>query len=602
MIFKKKNSADPAPEDVSTGPQGTGEDRLTDGEEAVPADGGRFGGFVGWSELKALCGEIEAAGGVLKKTGGSGVFGSMAYLFSVNSGCGLSTALEKLCDVIGDAGLFGFNENRRVKEMVLVPGPSIYCNYTMTEAVSYLNEDDHDRQLICFDISEYLPERRHDELKAFLRMLVAFYQSSDRFIVAFRVPYLEPDALRDVERLVGDVMFVRTVRVPPYTDGELWRIACASLAGLGFEPGPGVRDIFDARIREEKSDGRFYGARTAVKVASEMIWLAAASEAGAKAKEGEPAEDQDVSGGSNVAVIEAGEVGRLANSGGGNGADRDGFDELAELVGMEEIGERIREIVAQLKAAKSNAKLERPCLHMRFTGAPGTGKTTVARIIGKIFRENGLLRNGYFIEVTGRDLCGEYVGQTAPRTLSYCRDAYGSVLFIDEAYSLFTEQTGASNDYGREAIVTLVSEMENHRDDMVVIMAGYTGDMDRLMEANPGLRSRMPYKIEFRNYSREQLADIFLHMARKSFTFGACFEESVRSYFRNLSDSYIGSQEFSNARFARNLFERTWSKAALRCAFNGVKCEILEREDFEAASAESEFSEKLQESRKIGFE
>ena len=241
-------------------------------------------------------------------------------------------------------------------------------------------------------------------------------------------------------------------------------------------------------------------------------------------------------------------------------------------------------------------------LHLVFSGNPGTGKTTVARLLSKIYHEIGLLSKGHLIETDRSGLVGGYVGQTAIKTKEVITQAMGGILFIDEAYSLFTEQTGAPNDYGREAIVTLVSEMENHRDDMVVIMAGYTGDMDRLMEANPGLRSRMPYKIEFKSYSREQLADIFLLMARKSFSFGACFEESVRRYFGNLSDSYIGSQEFSNARFARNLFERTWSKAALRCAFNGVKCEILEREDFEAASAESEFSEKLQENRKIGFE
>ena len=125
---------------------------------------------------------------------------------------------------------------------------------------------------------------------------------------------------------------------------------------------------------------------------------------------------------------------------------------------------------------------------MRFVGSPGTGKTTVARIIGQILKQEGILRKGGFFEYKARDLVAEYIGQTAVKTSTICRDAYGSVLFLDEAYSLY-EGSNYENDYGKEAITTLVSEMENHREDMLVIMAGYTDEMDHLMKANPGLRS-----------------------------------------------------------------------------------------------------------------
>ena len=278
-----------------------------------------------------------------------------------------------------------------------------------------------------------------------------------------------------------------------------------------------------------------------------------------------------------------------------------GYQALEELIGMEEITARIREMIAQVRISIKNEKLDRPCIHMRFTGAPGTGKTTVARIIGQIMREEGILRKGAFFEYSARELVAEYVGQTAVKTATICRDSYGSVLFIDEAYALY-ENDQRSNDYGREAITTLISEMENHRDDMLVVMAGYTDEMETLMKANPGLRSRMPYVLHFPNYSRKQLFEIFMLMVKKHFEYSPELESEAEEFFNSLSDEYLGSKEFANARFVRNLYERTWSKAALRASLDGRDTMILTREDFIAASGEKEFSEKLSQKKKLGFE
>ncbi|MBP5155662.1 MAG: AAA family ATPase [Clostridia bacterium] len=284
-----------------------------------------------------------------------------------------------------------------------------------------------------------------------------------------------------------------------------------------------------------------------------------------------------------------------------NSSLKSGYDELNELIGMEQIADRVREIVAQVKLALKNDRLEKPCIHMRFLGHPGTGKTTVARIIGRIFREEGILRKGAFLEYSARQLCAEYVGQTAVRTASICRDAYGSVLFIDEAYALY-QSDYQYNDYGKEALTTLISEMENHRDDMLVIMAGYTDDMETLMRGNAGLRSRVPYAISFPNYTKTQLYEIFMLMVRKHFDYTDEFEQVAKDYFESLSDEYIASKEFANARFVRNLYERTWSKGALRAALNGSERFALTKKDLLAASAEKEFSEKLtKEKAKIGF-
>ena len=173
-------------------------------------------------------------------------------------------------------------------------------------------------------------------------------------------------------------------------------------------------------------------------------------------------------------------------------------------------------------------------MHMKFLGAPGTGKTTVARILGKALKEEGLLEKGNFFEYRGRDLCGQYIGQTATITKDICRKAYGSVLFIDEAYSLYKGKDN-ERDYGKEAVVTLMTEMENHPNDLLLIFAGYDDEMDMLMEANPGLSSRLPFTIRFDNYSSEELYHIFETMATKDFECEKALLDEAKKYFTTLT-------------------------------------------------------------------
>jgi SpoVK/Ycf46/Vps4 family AAA+-type ATPase len=277
-----------------------------------------------------------------------------------------------------------------------------------------------------------------------------------------------------------------------------------------------------------------------------------------------------------------------------------GMEQLNKLVGIDSIKTRVEEIIAQIELSLKDSSIQRPCIHMRFVGNPGTGKTTVARIIGKILKERGVLRVGAFFEYAGRDFCGRYIGETAPKTTSICRDAYGSVLFIDEAYSLY-RGNGDTRDYGREAIDTLIAEMENHRSDFVVIMAGYTSDMENLMEGNLGLASRMPYIIEFPNFSREQLYNIFVSMVKNKFKYDDSLFDVAHNFFINLPEEVISSKEFSNARYVRNLFERTWAKAAMRCQLNGKTDIVITHDDFEHASADKEFATDMPKKTRIGF-
>ncbi len=551
---------------------------------------------VGWTEFKELCKEILLVSPQIKRNAIFKSFLFQNFLISVNDGCGLSTALDDFAQLISDLELFKFNEKQPVVEMRL-SSKSEPDSMTIPECLEALYNDDESNKLVCLDISEYLEKSKHNELKTFLAKLVALEES---YIFFFRIPFLEPDAFNTIRKVLADILYIRAISVQPFNNNELKECALRAIKEAGFTAEDIVWDVFFSRICEEKSDGRFYGIQSVMKVVYEMLWLKAKSEAikeesgiktnAASAKQGEKAV--------NPKFIEQKDIVELSPT--FNKETHDGFDALAELIGMEKIAERIKEIVAQVKLAIENKTMERPCLHMRFVGAPGTGKTTVARILGQIFRENGILRNGYFFEYSGRDLCGEYIGQTAPKTSAICRDAYGSVLFIDEAYSLY-QGDEKSSDYGREALTTLVSEMENHKDDMVVVMAGYKDDMNKLMEGNAGLRSRMPFLLEFESYDKNQLYEIFMSFVKKHFKYDDDFSNAVSEYFDSLSPEYMKSAEFANARFVRNLYERCWSKAAMRTSMSGIKDITLKKEDFLAASGEKEFSEKLAMRSRIGF-
>ena len=237
------------------------------------------------------------------------------------------------------------------------------------------------------------------------------------------------------------------------------------------------------------------------------------------------------------------------------------FADLNNLVGLENIKQVLKDLVDLIELknkTKDDLKIKDINLHMVFLGNPGTGKTTVARIIAEMLYNLKYIKQNKLIEVSSKDLVAEYVGQTAPKTMAVIERALGGVLFVDEAYSLAFEE-GSGNSFNKEAIATLIQAMENYRDNLVVIFAGYTKEMQAFLNANSGIVSRIGYTLDFKDYTSEELLKIFEGMVKKagfSITKEAC-DEVIK-----VIDKYRNTKNFGNARFARNLYEKTIIKHA----------------------------------------
>lgn len=234
-----------------------------------------------------------------------------------------------------------------------------------------------------------------------------------------------------------------------------------------------------------------------------------------------------------------------------------------ELIGLKPVKDRIRETAALLLVERARKSLgllhETPTLHMSFTGNPGTGKTTVALKMAGLLHRLGYVRKGHLVSVTRDDLVGQYIGHTAPKTKEVLKRAMGGVLFIDEAYYLYRPDN--ERDYGQEAIEILLQVMENMRDDLVVIMAGYADRMESFFQSNPGFRSRIAHHIEFPDYSDEELFRIVkLMLAAQNYTLTSEAEEAFATYIRLRRTQ----PHFANARSIRNAFDRARLRQANR--------------------------------------
>ena len=278
------------------------------------------------------------------------------------------------------------------------------------------------------------------------------------------------------------------------------------------------------------------------------------------------------------------------------------YDELQKMIGLKDMKQVVDEIIdsARIQKIRSDMGMDfyKTSLHMVFTGNPGTAKTTVARLITQIFVKEGILDTGKYVECGRADLVGKYVGWTAKTVRSKFREAKGGVLFIDEAYSLVDD----SNSFGDEAINTIVQEMENHRDDVIVIFAGYPDKMKEFFAKNEGLRSRIAFHLDFPDYSAEELVDILKLMADKK---GYKLNPDIERKCLEIFGQAVKKEEFGNGRYVRNLLEQAMMAQSRRITkeYAGKKITrkaltTLKSEDFDVnASKQIEKETK----RTIGF-
>lgn len=254
---------------------------------------------------------------------------------------------------------------------------------------------------------------------------------------------------------------------------------------------------------------------------------------------------------------------------------QDYLDELNKLVGLEKVKKDVNSLInlVQIRKLRQDRGIKQPAmsLHLVFSGNPGTGKTTVARLLSKIYHEIGLLSKGHLVETDRSGLVGGYVGQTAIKTQEVIQSALGGILFIDEAYALAKT---SENDYGGEAIDTLLKAMEDNRDDLIVIVAGYPALMEKFLYSNPGLESRFNKFIYFDDYTADELYNIFWLMCEESnLTLDSAADDYIRQYFEKMYETR--SANFANGRAVRNFFEEVITAQANRLA---VKEEITDEE------------------------
>jgi probable Rubsico expression protein CbbX len=255
----------------------------------------------------------------------------------------------------------------------------------------------------------------------------------------------------------------------------------------------------------------------------------------------------------------------------------------SELVGLAPVKARIRDIAALLVIDKLRANMglatQMPSLHMCFTGNPGTGKTTVALRMAQILHRLGFVRQGHVVSVTRDDLVGQFIGHTAPKTKEVLKKAMGGVLFIDEAYYLYKPEN--ERDYGQEAIEILLQVMENHRNDLVVILAGYKDRMGTFFKSNPGMSSRIAHHIDFPDYAVDELLQIAEQMLKsQNYSMGVGLPELLRQYL----ERRITQPHFANARSVRNALDRARLRQASRLYADRNR--VLTREDLSTLSPE----------------
>jgi SpoVK/Ycf46/Vps4 family AAA+-type ATPase len=421
------------------------------------------------------------------------------------------------------------------------------------EAYSLVNEGDGQTDRFGIEAVQTLLKRAEDDRENLIIILAGYEKQTESFLAS------NPGLAS---------RFATRIRFPTYSSEELLSLAETQLRGkhesLAAEARPvllrTLEDVSRRRITDELGNGRFV--RTLLEKAGQ------ARDVRVMGAGGDPAaEDLITIGGADLEKA-FGELTSRLRGYEDTPTLESAIAELDELVGLEPVKQQVRAIAAQLRVAKLRDRQgltsQPPAMHFVFTGPPGTGKTTVARILGRIFAALGLLVRPEVTEAHRADLVGEHLGSTAIKTNKLIDSALGGVLFIDEAYSLHNAGYSGGDAFGSEAVQTLLKRAEDDRDRLVIVLAGYPADMDRFLRSNPGLASRFSTRVTFPSYTAADLSRIAVLLAEQA---GDAFEPAA---LRVLDEIFVQAadsgriDELGNGRFARSLFERACASRDVR--------------------------------------
>lgn len=548
--------------------------------------------LIGMESLKKWIEEIEKMTGSFKDLAArTNIIKNFAYIVSINRGNGLTTALKLMAQTLKKSGLVEIDAKRPYVEckFILPREPDDMMPINSIDRIIHAAASSGDvyKGIMAVDIEEWI-DNLYD--RRFEMLLNLVWENRNNIIFVFTVPFVDNTTIEKIYCRIDDVISARVMKFVPFTDEQYFKYFAKMFEEYNITVEDSAYNAFVTKIIAERNDGKFYGFNTVKKIFGELMYGVIAEAAKADAE--------------LPATITGKDFDKLYGVEDDGGIP--GIEQLRGMVALTEVKDKVKEILSMVKLQKElyakDKKQIKPCYHMMFSGNPGTGKTVVARIIGRIFKEEGLLQVGHFFEVSRKDLIGKFVGHTASKTMAVCRNAYGSVLFIDEAYLLAEE----GDSFSSEAIGTLIAEMENNRDNMVVIFAGYEKELEELFDMNPGLRDRIPHKINFPNYTREELEEIFYLQMKSKIKYDEGFKRKVNEFFANLPDEVMNTRDFSNGRFVRNLVERIVSKAALRFEMASVDIEDFEltENDFAGATSDADFRTLLNKSNRtkaIGF-
>ena len=552
-------------------------------------------GLFGARQFIDLCEEIHAMAGGLIREDARDTLIARSYLMSSDSPEVLSLSLDLLAGLLREDALF---PAARVVRRKVPLSSMMQMSMGKNAAENILGNNQTQDVLESFsssivlssdiivnlDISEWTERIEAPEFRQFLDSL---QENTDNVIYVFSVPYLEQNVLERIAAVLGESMQIRTITFVPASLSELKSLVEEELAQMELTADESAWQTFYERIAEEKSEGRFLGIRSADRIFDEMVYARLRAAAA-----GIRPESRVITGEDLKDLVRS----RLWNKG--------SEEILRSMVGFEKVEEQLREACEALTGAGEGSKALSSGIF--FEGESGTGRSTAARIMAVMLREKGFLEKGLLFEHRSSDLVVPGAGMSVPAAMVICRDARGSVLFIDDIDAFLEEEEARkgvqgrdesserdsfaleadSRDFAFKAVNVLTTFMETHPRDCLVIFAGDEKKLEKLRTRYPNLSACISRVIRFENYPAATMAGIFLQMAEKSgIRKEEGLKEDVEAYFSALDYKTLKPV---GARFVRNLFEKTRSLAGLRAQLEGKEEAEILRADFRTACRESD--------------